>query len=231
MQRTQAALAIYDGRIATRAAVSALADCSALLWRLQLLNIELGDRWETLADRWAKQNLALVRPLYSVHAMMAFASAGRDAAALRLVEGLPRIVTNRTSAVIPEDALVSPFCAALLAFVRKDYAVCVEWLMRVDHIAHRCGGSLAQCDLVHLTFTEAALRARKAHLAAHAGGGASRTKSCKRAQPAAAAALADIDALNRMTDGTASTVVLGIRAPNKSSSTMDPRAAPSLPRR
>ena len=29
----------------------------------------------------------------------------------------------------------------------------------------RCCGSLAQCDLIHLTFTEAALRARKDHLA------------------------------------------------------------------
>src|SRR6516225_8517301 len=52
-----------------------------------------------------------------------------------------------------------------LAFARKDYAACVEWMTRVRHIAHRCGGSLAQCDLIHLTFTEAALRARKARLA------------------------------------------------------------------
>jgi hypothetical protein len=37
--------------------------------------------------------------------------------------------------------------------------------VRVRHFAHRCGGSLAQCDLIHLTFTEAALRARKAQLA------------------------------------------------------------------
>jgi hypothetical protein len=34
----------------------------------------------------------------------------------------------------------------------------------VRHIAHRCGGSLAQCDLIHLTFTETALRARRARL-------------------------------------------------------------------
>jgi len=36
--------------------------------------------------------------------------------------------------------------------------------------AHRCGGSLAQCDVIHLTLTEAALRARQARLA-HAGFG------------------------------------------------------------
>ena len=51
-----------------------------------------------------------------------------------------------------------PLCKALLAFARNDYAACVEWLVRVRHIAHRCGGSLAQCDLIHLTFTEAARR-------------------------------------------------------------------------
>jgi hypothetical protein len=102
---------------------------------------------------------------YVVHAMMAFAAAGRTAAAVRLAEALPSTNVNETSSLIPEDALASPLCEALLAFVRSDYAECVEWLKRVRHIAHRCGGSLAQCDLIHLTFTEAALRARKARLA------------------------------------------------------------------
>ena len=54
---------------------------------------------------------------------------------------------------------------AVLAFAGGDYEACVEWLGRVRHISDRCGGSLAQCDLVQLTFIEAALRARKAHLA------------------------------------------------------------------
>jgi hypothetical protein len=38
-------------------------------------------------------------------------------------------------------------------------------LREVLHLAHRCGGSLAQCDVVHLTYTEAALRARDLRLA------------------------------------------------------------------
>ena len=66
---------------------------------------------------------------------------------------------------MPEETLAQQFCKALSAFARGDYAACVEWLKRVRNIAHRCGGSLAQCDLIHLTFTEAALRARKAPLA------------------------------------------------------------------
>jgi tetratricopeptide (TPR) repeat protein len=161
------ALAIYDAGIATAgsADLAALAEGSALLWRLQLQNIDVGERWRLLADRWAKGNLVEARPFYVVHAMMAFVAAGLPAAAMRLAEALPSAQGNEASSLPPEDALAAPLCEALLAFSRNDYSVCVEWLQRVRHIAHRCGGSLAQCDVIHLTLTEAALRARQARLA------------------------------------------------------------------
>jgi tetratricopeptide (TPR) repeat protein len=161
------ALTVYDAQIAKPGAsdASVLADASALLWRLQLRNIEVSGRWQALADRWEMHSLRGVRPFYIVHAMMAFAAAGRAAAAARAFEALPHTDAGGTSSSPPEDALAVPFCEALLAFARGDYAASVEWLGRVRHIADRCGGSLAQCDLIHLTFTEAALRARKARLA------------------------------------------------------------------
>jgi hypothetical protein len=81
------------------------------------------------------------------------------------MDALPRTDSNAVSSEPSEDALAPLFCEALLAFSRSEYSACVDWLTRVRHIAHRCGGSLAQCDLIHLTFTEAALRAQKAHLA------------------------------------------------------------------
>src|SRR5579871_13228 len=163
----QAALAAYDAQIANADAsdMSVLADASALLWRLQLRNFAVGERWRLLADHWEKQTLAAARPFYAVHAMMAFAAAGSTAAAARVFETLPKIDAIGGSPSVPEEALAPPFCKALLAFAHSDYAASVEWLARVRHIAHRCGGSLAQCDLIHLTFTEAALRACKARLA------------------------------------------------------------------
>jgi tetratricopeptide (TPR) repeat protein len=163
----KSALATYDSQIAIASAsdIAALADASALLWRLQLRGIELGRRWEVLADRWEMQRLAGAAPFYIEHAMMAFAAAGRTAAAAGLVEALPHVDSNGGSSSLPEIALARPFCEALLAFARGDYAETVERLTRVRHMAHRCGGSLAQCDLIHLTFTESALRARRARLA------------------------------------------------------------------
>jgi tetratricopeptide (TPR) repeat protein len=163
----EAALATYDAQIATTPAsdISALADASAVLWRLQLRNIEASGRWRLLADRWETQGLSDARPFYVVHAVMAFAAAGRTAAATRVLEALPPTDTKGASLLLPDEALASSFCKALLAFARSDYEACVEWLVQVRYIAHRCGGSLAQCDLIHLTLTEAALRAHRARLA------------------------------------------------------------------
>ena len=162
-----AALVTCDAQIANGYAsdISQLTDASALLWRLHLRDIELGGRWQALADRWEVQTLADARPFYVVHAMMAFVVAGRTAAVKRLFEALPRAYGRVRSPTLSEDELAPLFCEALLAFSRGDYAACIDRLGRVRHIAHRCGGSLAQCDLIHLTFTEAALRARRARLA------------------------------------------------------------------
>ena len=97
--------------------------------------------------------------------MTAFTAAKRTGAIARVLDMLRGAHFESKPARPSEHALVRPFCHALVDFVRLDYARCVEWLAKVRRIAHRCGGSLAQCDLIHLTFTEAALRARKANLA------------------------------------------------------------------
>ncbi len=161
----QAALAVYDAQIARSRAISELADASALLWRLQLTGLELGQRWSQLADRWDDQNLVDARPFYIAHAMMAFAGARRIDAVQRIFDLLRRADTNGVLALHPEETLFAPLCEALFAFASGDYARCAERLETVRHIAHECGGSHAQCDVVQLTLVEAALRASKANLA------------------------------------------------------------------
>ena len=162
-----AALAVYDRQIANPAlpTVAALADASALLWRLELRDVELGARWQHLADRWEKAPLDDARPFFREHAMMAFAAAGRKSAATRLLESLPPVDIGDAPQLLPEQALARPVCEALLAFAARDYAACIAALERVNHLADRCGGSIAQCDLLQLTF-EAARRAGKTLLAA-----------------------------------------------------------------
>ncbi len=162
------ALAAYDEQIASARAsdMNALADASALLWRLRLRDVDVGERWRLLADRWEWRPLAGARSFHVIHAIIAFVAAGRAAAASRAFESLPRADgRGDASPSLLEDELAPPLCEALRAFAKGDYQACVEWLERVRHISHRCGGSLAQCDLVQLTFIEAAMRAKMARLA------------------------------------------------------------------
>ena len=163
-----AALAVYDAQIAIPSSpnLAALADASALLWRLQLRDVALGSRWSRLSDRWEKMRLDDARPFFRVHAVAAFAAAGRRTAAMRVLETLPRVDISDAAQVSTEQALARPVCEALLAFAAHDYAACIDALERVSHIADRCGGSLAQCKLSELTFAEATRRAAKARLAA-----------------------------------------------------------------
>jgi hypothetical protein len=132
---------------------------------MKIGNIDVGTRWDALADRWETQTLTHARPFYVVHAMMAFSAARRGTASARLVKALRGAKTTADSGALPEEALALPLSEALLAFARGDFAASVDWLKRVRRLTHRCGGSLAQCDIIHLTLTEAALRARKDRLA------------------------------------------------------------------
>jgi hypothetical protein len=160
------ALAAYDREIASaQPDMNTLADASALLWRLSLRGAETADRWRSLADRWALQPLQGARPFYVMHAIIAFAAAGRDAAAEWALGALPHLGGSASSQEVLEDAIAHPLCRALLAFADGAYDTCLEGLGRVRHVSDQCGGSLAQCDLVHLTFIEAAVRAGKVHLA------------------------------------------------------------------
>ena len=163
----QSALATYDSRLAPGPTTNgaALVDASALLWRLVLRNIDLGDRWRVLADHWEARLRPTAPTFQAVHALMAFTVAGRDDASMRVLDSIHAAGTQANLALSPDEGLAEPVCEALVAFVRKDFARCVERLNHVRHLAHRCGGSLAQCDLIHLTLTEAALRARQDRLA------------------------------------------------------------------
>ena len=77
-----------------------LLDATALLWRLRLEGVDVGDRFATVADEW-EARLEQDRGFYAfndVHAMLAFVATGRAAASERL---LPRTWRSRRRAAGP----------------------------------------------------------------------------------------------------------------------------------
>ncbi len=171
-ERHRDALTIYDVQLHQQPLDTALqlVDASALLWRLHLDGVDLGERPATLADIWARR-LDTERGFYvfnDAHAMMAFTMAPREAEAAQLMADLDWTEahgppSNRSMAREVGRAV----CSAFRAFGQERYSDALAQLMPVRDVANRFGGSHAQRDVLTLTLIESAIRGGQPALARH----------------------------------------------------------------
>jgi len=163
-----AVLGIYDAHLRSGAEGERYQelDAAALLWRLKLLGIDTGDRWPELAEKWAHSAEDTLYAFNDVHAMMAFASAGRTDLQERVLSANERYVEEASDANAAMSREIGlPFSLAIRDFHEERYGDCVERLLPVRYMTHKLGGSYAQRDIVGWTLLEAALRARRFDLA------------------------------------------------------------------
>ena len=142
-----------------------LVDASALLWRLQLRGTRSTRRWREVAGLWRRRSTIGNRAFDLVHAVMALASSDEHVGAGRLAKRLRDDAMLRARSGMEELVLAEYLIAAIMAFCRGDYDSAVESISAIRAAADRCGGSVAQCDLIHLTLLEAALRGERDELA------------------------------------------------------------------
>lgn len=164
-------LDLLDGPImgSGSAIVLEMIDASAMLWRLQLRGIDVGDRWSALAERWSPLATAANYAFNDMHAMMAFVGSGRSACADALLEAQAAVIDaqGEHSGDNAEFTLEVGHAAtrAIKAFADGQYSLAVRLLRPIRNIAHRFGGSHAQRDLLDLTLIEAARRSGQQRLA------------------------------------------------------------------
>ena len=165
---TSRVLELFDGPVygARSPVVLDMVDASALLWRLHLRGIDVGDRWQAVADNWLPLATAGNYAFNDAHAMLAFVGAGQSPAALDLLAAQQQALRRGDDNSRFLADVGSPVTRAILAFGRGEYAAAVELLRPVRNSAHRFGGSHAQRDLIDLTLIEAATRAGQQRLAA-----------------------------------------------------------------
>ena len=125
----------------------ALIDGSALLWRLRLDGADDPPAWRGLADLAARVS----RPGFvfgELHAALAHAACGDDAALARLIDGL-RALDAKGHPVAGPVAL--PLVHGIAAFVAGDHAGALAHFEPVEDEIHRVGGSHAQWELFEET--------------------------------------------------------------------------------
>jgi hypothetical protein len=161
-------LALYDGPVYGKNSpvILEMIDASAMLWRLMLRGVDVGNRWEVVADNWAPVATAGNYAFNDMHAMMAFVGSGRARAADAVLESQLAALEPGGDNVAFISEVGRPATQAIKAFGDGNYAETVRLLRPIRSYAHRFGGSHAQRDLLDLTLIEAAVRGGETQLAA-----------------------------------------------------------------
>ncbi len=165
--RGDEALALYDSRIRAKQSQIALelVDASAMLWRLHLAGVDVGNRWSEVANSWEPQADGKSYPFNDWHAVMAYLGTGRDDDIARNLQDL-RMTSNEDSEIAEWTRRTAiPLIEGFTAFWRKDYHTAVERLHSARFIVNSFGGSHAQRDIIDLTLMEAAIRGEYFNLA------------------------------------------------------------------
>jgi tetratricopeptide (TPR) repeat protein len=156
-----AALALFDGPIreTQRPLGVSLTNASALLWRLDLLGCDVGDRWRDLAALWQGHADGACLAFGDIHAAMAELRSGQEAGVERRLGWMRDTAASDAAQAACYREVGIPIVEGLFAFHQGDYAETVEILQPIRYEVWRIGGSHAQRDIVDWTLTEAALRA------------------------------------------------------------------------
>ncbi|MBX9773005.1 MAG: tetratricopeptide repeat protein [Xanthobacteraceae bacterium] len=154
------ALKLFDGPIygAKSKIILEMIDASAMLWRMQLRGVDVGDRWQAVADAWQPHAGAGNYAFNDAHAAMAFVGAGRKDALAQVIEAQQEAMQRDGDNAMFTRKVGHPIVLAIKAFGDGNYADALRRLREVRNIAHRFGGSHAQRDVLDLTLIESALR-------------------------------------------------------------------------
>ncbi len=161
-------LALYDGPVYGKKSgiILEMIDASAILWRLMLRGIDVGNRWEALADTWAPVATAGNYAFNDMHAMMAFVGSDRTKAQDAVLQAQTAALESGTDNAAFTSEVGRAATLAIKAFGEENYAEVIRLLRPIRSYTHRFGGSHAQRDLIDLTLLEAALRGGGTQLAA-----------------------------------------------------------------
>ena len=156
-----AALALYDGpmRATQRAVALSLTNATALLWRLDTLGVDIGERWREQADLWEHHADGKCLVFADIHAAMAELRSGQEARVEQRLKAMQQTAASGVEAADLYRTVGIPVVEGLAAFHRGAYAEAVELLLPVRADLWQIGGSHAQRDVVDWTLTEAAVRA------------------------------------------------------------------------
>ncbi len=146
-----------------------LCNAAGMLMRLDMLGLDVGDRWQSVAERCALRIENRIRPFNDLHYLMALTMAGRRDDAEAMLATMRAFAEDNsgddvTVAAVYRDAGV-PVAEAILAHGARDYARVVDIMRETRYRMTPLGGSWAQRDVWVRMFLHAAIKDGQDNLA------------------------------------------------------------------
>ena len=164
-------LELYDTRFRNLAAPLTVAspdvyidvqNAASMLFRLQRLGVDVGNRWEELADKAEARIGDCVSAFTLPHWLMALTATGRTAAAERMIEAMRAYAVGRGTVPPLVRDYVLPIAEAQLAHAAGRHAEAVALMRPAIGGMYQLGGSHAQQDVLEQLFVDAALKSGSA---------------------------------------------------------------------
>lgn len=165
---TEAALALYDGAVKPGGQTRFYLDVqntASLLARLELRDVDVGDRWEELADVAESQTGDHVLAFTEMHYALALSHSGRTEAFDKLIasqQAFAKEPNNDMADAMNEVGI--DLCRAIGAHARGNFDDVVALITPLRHRLDRVGGSHAQRDIFFQLLLDASLRSEQLKL-------------------------------------------------------------------
>ncbi len=154
-------LEIYDHGVAPNPSDFYLdmQNAASMLARLDLVGVDVGDRWASLADMSEQRTGDHIIVFTEMHYMMALVHEGRVEAARKLLDSqraFAETPNNFAAAAMKEVGV--QVCEAILAHGTGDYAAAIDLMIPIRESYARVGASHAQRDIFAQFLIEATLK-------------------------------------------------------------------------
>jgi hypothetical protein len=139
---------------------------AALLKRIEMSGIDIGDRWAALAEHSEKRIHDHMLPFRDAHFCLALAANGNVDAARRHIDSMRAFAAQSDGwrAKTTRDVLI-PLCEGMIAYESGDYDKATELFWPLRYEISTIGGSHAQRDLFAQIMCDAAAQSSRLAMA------------------------------------------------------------------
>jgi tetratricopeptide (TPR) repeat protein len=133
-------------------------NAASMLFRLERLGVDVGDRWIEIADKAETRIGDCLSAFTLPHWMMAMAATGREEAAGKMLDAMRAFGEGSASTAAAVREISLPVSQAVLAHRKGEHGRALDLMRPIIGETQRVGGSHAQHDVIKQLYLDCAVR-------------------------------------------------------------------------